>query len=979
MQVSTPTQLRPRRRPLCNAREKPMAYFLGGDFKFLLRAAKVVTRSRPHGARAANGLRTAFVFCADSCGRVWKDVFDCRGTRFTCRCLAFEGGMASPRHFLELIAALAIISGCMAGPLGPLPNVTSLDLGLKEGGCSLGDVVYMPGDEFPGESACERCTCTGGGVQCAKQRCEPRPGCKALHRPDHCCPTYQCECEQEGRVYGNGEKLVDPADPCRVCYCQGGEVVCRRIACFVRDDCTPRHVPGRCCPEYDNCPLRGVTSIPGIAPAVPNISTFEHINSSVIPSSVKQEITIKEITPVSEIPVITEVKIKEILPSPSIEVAEYSSSKSPLIPREVTSEKSQINTSDSKFESSQINHDQSPSADSSLSTEASKIASEKDSLLKTANDPSKISLSTQDSINSNIYTSSIPIAVATVGSPSAIPSIVSVPSSKAPMIEEEDTSLFDHNPAFPPLPDDLSVLGNHEEEILTEQNMEGEHIPSGHEVVIIASTNAPTEVAVTKEAGTTTSYYVSEATSQSLDNLHEVSSEASTIKADDVIITVTSNSRENSMVNLRSVMPTEIINVPSHLPEITSVELSDATEAPIFTSSTITPSFSSDESGIISKSRFVDDISLSTDIPDSTEFDIGNNITESSDQLINAQVSEEQTTSSISKSNMGTEVTSQTELSSLPIETSDQNPHDSSENITKDKSSESTVELLSVDEGTTKLWPTNSELSVSKTVDENQSFENIETTEFVLSPLSSQEITTSGVELIKKSADIGKNSAIIDQSSGKNNNVLKDLINLVGDVASIGDHTDGSDIEHHTASPTTISDSEELIPVNAGYKSKNKNWNLNSITEVPFKTKASSRHKNVEIEDDDTDSITDSPPPNDKVEPTTRRPIIDNVSDDRTENKTEKKDIEIITKSYVPTINRRPTKVVMGKSNEKAVTDEAVSDEGTTDGESDVSDIATAKYQNPAPTTVGTQLDVATTEDGASSAEKITPVPSLVQ
>lgn len=78
--------------------------------------------------------------------------------------------------------------------------------------------------------------------------------------PNHIKVTKNvAECEQEGRVYGNGEKLIDPVDPCRVCYCQGGEVVCRRIACFLRDDCSPRLVPGRCCPEYDNCPLRGNT------------------------------------------------------------------------------------------------------------------------------------------------------------------------------------------------------------------------------------------------------------------------------------------------------------------------------------------------------------------------------------------------------------------------------------------------------------------------------------------------------------------------------------------------------------------------------------------------------------------------------------------------------------------------------------------------------------------------------------------------
>ncbi|XP_068629399.1 uncharacterized protein [Battus philenor] len=835
-----------------------------------------------------------------------------------------SGDMASPRRYLLLVAVLCVTSLCNAGPLGPLPNVTSMDLGLKEGGCALGDVVYMPGDEFPGESACERCTCARGGVQCARQRCEPRPGCKALHRPDHCCPTYQCECEQEGRVYGNGEKLVDPADPCRVCYCQGGEVVCRRIACFVRDDCTPRRVPGRCCPEYDNCPLRGVTTIPGIATAMPNIPTFEDISASVLPSAVKepikQEITIKEITPVSEIPVITDVKIKEILPSPSIDVAEYSSSKSPLIPREVTSEKSQVEHSDDKFEAPEV-----PSAniqatsDTSSPPVVSKL-NEKDQESKSTNDapPSRISLSTQDSINSNIYSPSVPSVVAAADTPVVTPEVVSVSSSKVPSIDEEDTSLFDHNPAFPPLPDDLSVPGNHEEEILPEQTAESEHAPNGHEVIVASVPATSTEAATAREAGTTPPTLTSETSSGTSDISREMSLDGSTTKSDDGVIVVTTKSRESSMPNLRSVMATETL---AALPPQagTSVELGDGTAAPDSAAAYTTgsPTQSNDDDSDSSDLHFVDSVS-STDDPDS-EAESTSKVTEAaSDQPI----AREQTTSSILKSDAGTDVTARTELSSLPVETSDQNPHDSSENITKDKAAVSTADPLLPDDGDTKLWPTSSEvLAASKNVpaeDDNRSLEIADTTEFAPSPFSSQESSTGGVELIKNSPDSGKSSAIVDPSSGRNNNVLTDLINLVGDVASIGDHNDGSDGERHTLSPTTISDSEELIPVNTGYKSKNKNRNPNSITEVPSKSKAGGKQKGVEIEDDDDDALTDAPPPHDNVEPTTRRALIDSVSDAAPANGTDRKDIEIITQAYVPSISRRPTKVVMDGADEKA-------------------------------------------------------------
>lgn len=68
------------------------------------------------------------------------------------------------------------------------------------------------------------------------------------------------ECERNGITYSNGEKLVDPENPCQVCYCQGGEIVCNKIACYITNDCEPRYVVGSCCPEYDNCPSRGSIS-----------------------------------------------------------------------------------------------------------------------------------------------------------------------------------------------------------------------------------------------------------------------------------------------------------------------------------------------------------------------------------------------------------------------------------------------------------------------------------------------------------------------------------------------------------------------------------------------------------------------------------------------------------------------------------------------------------------------------------------------
>lgn len=704
---------------------------------------------------------------------------------------------------------------------------------------------------------------------------------------------------------------------------------------------------------------------------------------------VKQEITIKEITPVSEIPIISDVKVKEIIPSPGIEVAEYSSSKSPLIPREATTEKSppvQVEITERPVIIEIL-----PSSSSvfvpSASSPAELIASSSEiSEVKTTNDspPSKISLSTQDSINSEIYPSNEPV-LGTAGSPSVIQEVIPVATTtKAPVIiEEEDTSLFDHNPAFPPIPDDLSVLSNHEDEMITDQNMDSEHVSSGHEILSVTTTTtespivpespvtpevpqnpevpqtpetqatpeapvtqAPvaTEVPVTPETPVTTEVPVtSEVVITTIKEIPETPTPTVIIPetlSETVAINVegleplSSSTKESPMLNLRSAIPTEILNVPSLVPEDITGDLDEATESS--TSVETSPVATTTETPIKEEftTSYVGMKSASAEVV-STEPSIVGIKKLDATTLQNVEIpstkNDEEISSSTANSDVATEVTfqTQTELSSLAVETSDQNPH---EGLIKDKSDTSSAGPTAVEVAPTKLLPVEPEvITVSRNSNtESQPFENVETTEFILTSFGSAESAT---ELIKISPEAGKSAAIIESNSGKKNNVLTDLINLVGDVASISDHTDGPMTTRHvTGSP--ISDSEELIPVNAGYKSKNSNWNVNSITEVVPKSKYPApvnKQKVIEIEDDE-DGLTDSPPPNDKIEPTTRRPIIDNVSDDKPENKTDKKDIEIIGQAYMPNESSRPTKVVMKKNNEKPISEEvSASSEFTTE------------------------------------------------
>ncbi|KAF5291203.1 hypothetical protein FQA39_LY14445 [Lamprigera yunnana] len=123
--------------------------------------------------------------------------------------------------------------------------------------CIVGDVVYGAEEPVPADQPCLKCKCEPPGVQCETTRCIKKPGCKAIHKPNECCPEYQCECEYSGKSYANGERLErTPGGECKVCYCRGGEVQCAEVSCYIRTDCEGRTVPGQCCPKYDHCPPR---------------------------------------------------------------------------------------------------------------------------------------------------------------------------------------------------------------------------------------------------------------------------------------------------------------------------------------------------------------------------------------------------------------------------------------------------------------------------------------------------------------------------------------------------------------------------------------------------------------------------------------------------------------------------------------------------------------------------------------------------
>ncbi|CAH1121079.1 unnamed protein product [Ceutorhynchus assimilis] len=158
--------------------------------------------------------------------------------------------------------------------------------------CIVGDVVYAADETVLAEQLCLKCRCQPPGVQCETVQCAKKPGCKAIHRPNQCCPDYQCECEHDGKIYGNGEKLeTNPGGECKVCYCRGGEVQCAEVSCYVRNDCEGKRVPGTCCPKYDNCPPIDILDRSSLITEQPantfkptHFQIWQEINSTEVPS-----------------------------------------------------------------------------------------------------------------------------------------------------------------------------------------------------------------------------------------------------------------------------------------------------------------------------------------------------------------------------------------------------------------------------------------------------------------------------------------------------------------------------------------------------------------------------------------------------------------------------------------------------------------------------------------------------------------------
>ncbi|KAK8391066.1 hypothetical protein O3P69_017012 [Scylla paramamosain] len=165
------------------------------------------------------------------------------------------------------------------------------------GSCSISGTYVPSNSEVSPFGPCqESCLCLDGQVKCnmtacpspppAFLRCSPKPPSET-----ECCPTYSCPtvdsevtelsaCEKNGELYMDGED-VPSSDPCDLCFCLRGDIVCAQQECNMPEgtNCVP--VEGSsdsCCPTKYNCD-------------VPDMTTTPAEDSSTFPSDTEETIT----------------------------------------------------------------------------------------------------------------------------------------------------------------------------------------------------------------------------------------------------------------------------------------------------------------------------------------------------------------------------------------------------------------------------------------------------------------------------------------------------------------------------------------------------------------------------------------------------------------------------------------------------------------------------------------------------------------
>ncbi|XP_053533767.1 kielin/chordin-like protein isoform X1 [Ictalurus punctatus] len=122
--------------------------------------------------------------------------------------------------------------------------------------CGEGDIIHNV--SYSTVDGCQTCSCRNGDVSCVDlQKC-PRSCQNGVKPPFGSCCRDCSRCEYRGEVVPEGVTFTDHEDPCKVCVCSGGNVMCSSVPCPTPDCSLVETVSGECCPRCRSCVHEGV-------------------------------------------------------------------------------------------------------------------------------------------------------------------------------------------------------------------------------------------------------------------------------------------------------------------------------------------------------------------------------------------------------------------------------------------------------------------------------------------------------------------------------------------------------------------------------------------------------------------------------------------------------------------------------------------------------------------------------------------------
>ncbi|KAJ8315301.1 hypothetical protein KUTeg_007451 [Tegillarca granosa] len=94
--------------------------------------------------------------------------------------------------------------------------------------------IIQDGERFQPDR-CTNCTCHHGNVDCIQKQCPEARCIKPIQPQGECCPICDSDCDYNQRIYRHNEVFIAAYDPCLNCSCMNSMVRCTPIQCNLQN------------------------------------------------------------------------------------------------------------------------------------------------------------------------------------------------------------------------------------------------------------------------------------------------------------------------------------------------------------------------------------------------------------------------------------------------------------------------------------------------------------------------------------------------------------------------------------------------------------------------------------------------------------------------------------------------------------------------------------------------------------------------